>query len=243
MDYKIVLESYEGPLDLLLNLIERSKIDIYDIPISIITKQYLEYMYKMEKLNLDLASDFILMAASLIQIKSKMLLPSIMEEDDEDEDPRRDLVERLLAYKKIKKGAEELKKREDLGLKTFYKAGEDLSDLACEVFDLKAIDISKLVKTINKLLEKQNIRDATIDLEVIQREEYSVKECSEKLIKLLGCENKIMFSQLLEDNFSKGKIVAYFLSILELIKLKKIDVLTNEDYTDLTIIKILGEDA
>ncbi|HLS53350.1 MAG TPA: segregation/condensation protein A, partial [Tissierellaceae bacterium] len=129
MDYKIKLDGYEGPLDLLIDLIEKEEVDIYDIPINKITKQYLAYIYDMEELNLEIASEFLIMAATLLQIKSKMLLPKekkIVEGEEVEIDPREELVKRILAYKQFKLAAEELKELGNLELKAYYKPMEDL---------------------------------------------------------------------------------------------------------------------
>src|SRR5690625_2831358 len=131
MDYKIKLDGYEGPLDLLIDLIEKEEVDIYDIPINKITKQYFAYIYDMEELNLEIASEFLIMAANLLQIKSKMLLPKekkIVEGEEVEIDPREELVKRILAYKQFKLAAEELKELGNLELKAYYKPMEDLTE-------------------------------------------------------------------------------------------------------------------
>ena len=138
MEYNIVLKTYEGPMDLLLDLIKENEIDIYDIPIFKITEEFLKYIENMKKLNLTLTSDFILMASTLLEIKSKMLLPKKEALDDEEveEDPRLDLVESLLEYKKYKEASEILKIQEEYESKSFYK-------LRTEIFSMSEMDFLK----------------------------------------------------------------------------------------------------
>ena len=124
--YKVHLPVFEGPLDLLLHLIKINEIDIYDIPIAVVTEQYLEYLELMEKLNLDIASEYLVMAATLAHIKSKMLLPSISsDEEASEEDPRSELVQRLLDYQRYKKAAEELEEKDILGRDVFPRPGSE----------------------------------------------------------------------------------------------------------------------
>ena len=139
MEYNIVLKTYEGPMDLLLDLIKENEIDIYDIPIFKITEEFLKYIENMKKLNLTLTSDFILMASTLLEIKSKMLLPKkedLDEEAEEEEDPRQDLVESLLEYKRYKEASEILKVQEEYESKSFYK-------LRTEIFSMNEMDFLK----------------------------------------------------------------------------------------------------
>ncbi len=236
MDYKIVLDSFEGPLDLLLNLIEKAKIDIYDIPINIITEQYLDYIYGMDEFNLDITSDFLVMAASLLQIKSKLLLPKESVEREEEEDPRDELVRRLLAYKRYKEVANELREYENLGLKSFYKPQEDLSIYEEKDVDIGPFDIDSLYKTINKILERLGLNSDSLNFEEISRDEYTIKECSDYILGRLQIEKKVKFSDLLKSNSGKNEIVSYFLSLLELMRFKNIIVRQNKAFSDLVII-------
>lgn len=240
MEYKIVLDSFEGPLDLLLNLIEKSKIDIYDIPINIITEQYLDYIYGMEEFDLEITSDFLLMAATLLQIKSKLLLPKMISTDDEEEqggDPRDELVRRLLAYKKYKELASELRIYEDLGLKSFFKPQEDLSQFEEEQFDIGPFDVDSLFKTLNKILNRRGLDSDVLIFEEISRDEFTIKDCTNNILQRLELTKKIKFSQLLNGNSSRNEIVAYFLSLLELMRFKNIFVSQDDAFSDLLIIK------
>lgn len=239
MDYNIVLDNFEGPLDLLLKLIEKSKIDIYNIPISDITEQYISFIYKMEELNLELASDFLIMASSLLEIKSKMLLPveKDLDEEGEEIDPREELVLRLLAYKKYKEAAKELKEYESIESQAYYKPQEDLSIEEDIDYQLDFYSLHLLVRSLNNILNKKGLEGKEMDIGEIRREEFTIKECVEDIIDRLQVNTKIKFSDLLKKNANRNEIVAYFLSVLELIKQKSIYVLQDEDFTDIFINK------
>lgn len=239
MEYKIVLDSYEGPLDLLLNLIEKSKIDIYDIPINIITEQYLDYIYGMKKFDLEITSDFLVMAATLLQIKSKLLLPKTTstDEEEEEEDPRDELVRRLLEYKKYKEVAGELRAYEDLGIKSFIKPQEDLSQFKQDQNDIGPFDVDSLLNTLSKMLDRRGLKSEVLNLEEIRRDEFTIKDCTENILNRLVISKKIKFSQLLNENSTRNEIVAYFLSLLELMRFKNIFVKQDESFSDLIIIK------
>lgn len=227
MDYKIVLDGFEGPLDLLLSLIEKAKIDIYDIPINIITEQYIEYIYAMEELNLSIASEFIMMAATLLEIKSKMLLPQevIIVDDEEIEiDPREELIQRLIEYKKYKEVAEELRVSEDIESKVYYKPREDLSQFD-DIYEEIQFDLNLLLKSINRIIGRRGLSNITLDVSEIQREEYTLKDCMAELLSKLKLKKSINFEELLSENFSRNEIVTYFLTVLELIRLRKIKVI------------------
>lgn len=239
MDYKIVLDSFEGPLDLLLNLIEKAKIDIYDIPINIITEQYIDYIKGMEELDLDITSDFLIMAATLLQIKSKLLLPKMKTNDvqEEEEDPRDELVRRLLAYKRYKKVANELRKYEEIGLKFFFKPQEDLSLFNEQKIDIGDFNIDSLLEALSKILERKGLNSDFIDFEEIYKDEFTIEMCSENILQRLKYKKKIRFSELLNHNSSINEIVSYFLSLLELMRFKNIFVRQDKTFSDILIIK------
>lgn len=237
MDYKIVLDEFQGPLDLLLNLIEKAKIDIYNIPINIITEQYIEYIYSMEELNLSIASEFILMASTLLEIKSRMLLPQeviVVDEIEIEIDPREELVIRLIEYKKYKEAAEELRVSEDIESKVYYKPKEDLSNYE-DVDDDIIFDLNLLLKSLNNIIARRGRGKITLDISEIHREEYTLKDCIEEVLLKLRFNKVISFEELLSENSSRNEIIAYFLSVLELIRLKKVEVIQDKMYTDLII--------
>ena len=168
MEYNIVLKTYEGPMDLLLDLIKENEIDIYDIPIFTITEEFLRYIENMKKLNLTLTSDFILMASTLLEIKSKMLLPKtkkLNNEDKDEEDPRKDLVESLLEYKKYKEASEILKIQEDYESKSFYKLKTEIFSMN-EMDFLKESSVDKLSLAFFNILKKYKDKEILdIDIE------------------------------------------------------------------------------
>lgn len=241
MEHKIILEAFEGPLDLLLNLIEKAKVDIYDIPINIITEQYMEYIYEMEELNLDVASDFLILASTLLQIKSRMLLPKekvLVDGEEIELDPRDELVLQILSYKSFKEVAEQLREIGEVESMAYYKPQEDLSVFDDKEEDLGPFDLNQLIKSINNLIEKREQLNFTFDINEIKRDEYSIKECSDFIIKKLIEQNSFNFTDLLNKQTSRNEIIAYFLSILELTKTGYITIKQKEFYSDLIISKL-----
>lgn len=232
MEYNIVLKTYEGPMDLLLDLIKENEIDIYDIPIFKITEEFLKYIENMKKLNLTLTSDFILMASTLLEIKSKMLLPKKEALDDEEveDDPRLDLVESLLEYKKYKEASEILKIQEEHESKSFYK-------LKTEIFSMSEMDFLKDSNVEKLSLAFFNILKNYKDKEVvgIEREYFKVEDASRKIKQALKREKKIKFSQLLVDIVYKVDVITYFLGMLELIKNQYITANQSDNFADILI--------
>mgnify|MGYP000963249830 CR=1 FL=1 len=239
MEYNIVLESFKGPLDLLLHLIEKAKVDIYDIPISEITDQYIDYLNKMKELDLE----FLVMATTLLEIKSKTLLPgkdSIEkgEKSDKDEDPRVELVNRLIEYKKYKRIAEELKIKENVQNKVYYKLKEEFINTYEKDVDLGNLDVNKLINALNKVLSKKNKNIKPIEIDEIQREEVTLEECINKLKDVLKEEKKVSFSCLFDEYSTRSEVIGLFLSILELSKSKFIKLIQEENFSDIIIIKL-----
>jgi len=216
---KVKLEVFEGPLDLLLYLIKKEEIDIYNIPIADITQQYLEYLEFMKLLDLDIAGEFIVMAATLMHIKSKMLLPPDPNEVKEEEeiDPRFELVQKLLEYKKFKEAAGEFygmeKKQKDVFARTVLykiKADESKSGFEASLFDLITA-FNKIVKEIPKDVFYEVIKD-----------EYTVEGKMHDIFHMLVDKPTLYFSELFKDAKTKFEIVVIFLSLLELIRLKEV---------------------
>lgn len=241
MEYKIRIDVFEGPMDLLLHLIDRAEIDIYDIPISLITEQFIEYIEKMEELNLEITSDFLVMAATLLEIKSKMLLPQREKSDDSqleaEEDPRAELVRRLVEYKKFKSVAEKLREMESIQLKVFYKPKEDIIDNFNDNLEIGDVNIDDLLKALNNIIKRRKNKDKILDVREIQREEYTLEKCVSDIKERLKREDTIYFSSLLKEDSTRNEIITYFLSVLELINLKYINVIQEKDFSDLIIIK------
>lgn len=245
MTYKISVDAFEGPLDVLLNLIHKSEIDIYDIPINIVTQQFLDYIDKMEELNLEITSEFLVMAATLLEIKSKMLLPKekIVEDGIEIEiDPRDDLVQKLLEYKLYKEVAEKLKISELMESKVYYKPREDLSIYDDKLEELGKLDLNQLVKAISKIMARSIRENESINFSEIHREEYTLEACIEEIGFMLTKSKKIRFSELLSLETTKEEIITYFLSLLELIRLKNVYVQQDQNLGDLIIIRRMEEE-
>jgi segregation and condensation protein A len=228
--YKVKLEVFEGPLDLLLHLIKENEIDIYDIPIALITQQYLEYLDLMKELNIELAGEFLVMAATLIHIKSKMLLPPSEDEtevEEEIEDPRAELVQRLLEYKRFKEAAEELALRETEWRDVFPRQpvkpesliGEEepiLSDIS--LFDL----LSALRRVLERVPEKAFYE--------VTREELSLKEKISMLLERLESKEGLTFDELFSQDTTKAEVIVTFLALLEVIRLRLVRIFQSEDF-------------
>lgn len=239
MAYQIKIHNFEGPFDLLFHLIEKAEVDIYDIPIAEITNQYLEYIEEMQNLDLDVASEFIVMAATLIQIKSKMLLPKEKNPMDEmaqdSDDPRAELVEQLLQYKKYKDAAIVLKKKEEENIGIYYKNAEIIDDIDEDKI-LVNITLNDLVQAFQDVLKRheENISHENLEQEVI-REEITVDDKISCIRETLAANNTIYFKDLFDRNSSKLDIIVTFLAVLELIRLRKIKVYQVKPYCDILI--------
>jgi segregation and condensation protein A len=210
---KIKIPVFEGPFDLLLHLIREHKIDIYDIPISLITSQYLEYIEIMKELNLEIAGDFLVMAATLIQIKSRMLLPPDEEAPSEDqEDPRRELVQRLVEYQRYKEAALDFRTKEDEWLKVFHReplSDEDEGELY--LFDLSLFD---LLDAFRKILDK-----APSEMVSITKEILTVKNRMSMIMEIIEEHEAVRFEDLFKEGITKIYLIVTFLALLELIRL------------------------
>ncbi|WP_129597082.1 segregation/condensation protein A [Anaerophilus nitritogenes] len=248
MSYNIKLKEFEGPFDLLFHLIEKAKVDIYNIPIAQITEQYMEYIENMKKFDLEIASEFLVMAATLIEIKSKMLLPNEeenqIEMDIEEEDPRKELVKRLIEYKKYKHVATELKNREELYTKIFYKNPEQLDEyIQTDSKEIENIDMKDLIDAFEKLLKKRRkLSEKNMKFHSIQRDEYSLEEKIKSIKEIVILRNAVEFEDLFHEPYNKSEMVVTFLALLELIKLKFIFVQQDRVFGKIMIqIKVINE--
>ncbi len=237
MSYKVKLNIFEGPLDLLLFLIKRDKIDIYDIPITRITGQYLEYLELMKMLDLEIAGEFLVMAATLIHIKSKLLLPpeETEEEEEEQEDPREELVRRLLEYKKYKEAADRLKEMHEDHKLTFLRrgAGEKekiVSNDGGEYFEASLFDLITAFRKILKEVPKEVFHK-------VVKDEFSVSDKMHYIYHVLAENPKVYFSTLFEKVSSKDEVIAIFLAILELMKMREILVAQGEFFGEIEILR------
>ncbi len=244
MIYNVKIDAFEGPLDLLLHLIHTLEIDIYDIPVSEITEQYLLYIHTMKELELDVASEYLVMAATLLAIKSKMLLPKHEEEEDDElddeftyeEDPRDELVEKLLEYKKYKQAAAELKTLEQERSLMFSKPPEDLSHLLKETnsprMDLN-ISLYDMLGAYHKLLRRKKLQKPLHTK--VTRQEISIEKRMEEVIRDIRAVNgRICFDELFTTN-SREHIVITFLAILELLKRNEIIAEQSHNFAELYI--------
>jgi len=239
MPYTVKLETFEGPFDLLFHLIEKSKVDIYNIPIAQITEQYLEYLDTLQIFDLEITSEFLVMAATLIEIKSKMLLPEKKEEqlsiDIDEEDLRQDLIRRLIEYKKFKNAAQEFKKREDLYRKIFYKPQEELDQyIEQDAKELIDLDIEDLMDAFHKLLSKRNKKlEQKTKANEIEREEISIENKIDQIKNQFLVQNFLYFHQLISATSSKSEAIITFLAVLELIKAKYILITQDKSFGDI----------
>ena len=225
MSYKVKLEIFEGPLDLLLHLINQNEVDIYDIPISTITAQYLEYLEMMKTLNLEVAGEFLLMAATLIHIKSKMLLPfseEASEEEEEGGDPRQELIRRLLEYQKYKEASAQLEQMRILGRDTFTKGQMPTEGL--EEGGLVNLSLFDLLEALKEVLAKAP-KTITFDVTL---EHITIADRINFIMELLGKEKSITFFSLFPSDSSRAMIVTTFLAMLELTKMKVIRIYQSE---------------
>ena len=232
MSYKVKLDVFEGPLDLLLYLIKKNEIDIYDIPIAAITEQYLEYLELMRMLDLNIAGEFLVIAATLIHIKSKMLLPPDEKEllPEEEEDPREELVRRLVEYKKFKEVAGILQDLEGQRKKMFTRdipfevePGEVFFEAS--LFDLIAA-FTRVLKDVPKEMFQEIIKD-----------EFTVEQKVHDLLHMLVVTPVICLFELFKNSKNKIEIIATFLAVLELIRLKEIIVAQKKNFSDIEIIR------
>lgn len=232
----VKLESFEGPLDLLLHLIKKEKIDIYDIPIADVTQQYLDYLEKMRELNIYIAGEFLLMAATLIYIKSKMLLPKKIDvaseignesETDENEDPRKPLVEKLIEYQRIKDMMAILDKGELLN-RDFFLRG--YTEFKLEYFEAE-FDAYELVKAFYDLVKKMP-EDAFLNVEF---ENISIVDMMNEVIENLRVRENIKFFEYVKRFKTKMELIVFFLSLLELAKLRMVSLSQKSLFSDFEI--------
>ena len=237
MAYKVKLDVFEGPLDLLLYLIQKEEVDIYDIPIAKITDQYLEYMELMQLLDLNIAGEFLVMAATLMHIKSKLLLPPDETEGSEDQemDPRVELVKRLLEYKKFKEAASELSERESTQKHFFARVGsgvnmDELPPAEDKFFEASLFD---LITAFTKVL-KDVPKDAFYQ---VVKDEFTVSEKIHDILHLMTERKSMLFTELFRMARKKFEIITMFLAVLELIKMKEIIVRQSFQFADIEVIR------
>lgn len=232
-DYKVQLEVFEGPLDLLLYLIKKEEIDIYDIPIEHITEQYVEYLHMMKIMDLDIAGEFIVMASTLMLIKSRMLLPEEerQEEEEEEEDPRWDLVRQLVEYKKFKDSALHLHELEVQRESVFVRGGEGVQMPPATDVILNDVNLFDLMSAFNEALDRvkeENLRE-------IFAEHFTVGEKIDEISDLLKREGNISLSGLFKNMRSRNEVVCTFLAVLELIRMSQVTIRQKELFGDILV--------
>mgnify|MGYP003514343875 FL=1 len=233
-NYNIKIQDFEGPLDLLMHLIEKDKVDIYDIPIVDIAEQYITYLNAMKEFDMDVASDFLVMAATLLQIKSRMLLPKPpVESEEEQEDPRQMLVDMLVEYRKIRIQAKMLTESLATALGYHQRKPMQFPDIRKKI---KPLTFEDLLESLNGLLTRQDHEPA-----LIERQRFNVQDKMKNIIDLLEENNhSLEFSALITNNVSRSEIIASFLAILELMRLNRITISQARPFS--TIFIFLRED-
>ena len=234
--YRIKLPNFEGPLDLLLFLIRKHKIDIYDIPISFMLSEYLKYLSLMERLNISIEGEFIEMAATLIKIKLRSLLPHPVNE--EEEDLQAELVSNLVAYQKIKETVELLNNLAEENKYYFYRSidkdtKKNIQDFAISYnIEQDSGDLYNLIKVLQKYI-LQHPQEIPQDIAL---EKFKVEDKIKAIRKILRRNKKILFSDIVQ-NCNRLEVITFFLAILELVRMKKITIFQNKQFSDIHIIK------
>jgi segregation and condensation protein A len=220
--YPVKLQNFEGPLDLLLHLIKKHEVNIYDIPIALVTQQYLDYIDVMQELNLDVAGEFLVMAATLIHIKSRMLLPRPdPAQEDPDEDPREALVRRLLEHQKFKAAAELLHERETIRSAQWTRPDGPIAEIAGEPPEPEIeVDLFSLISAFRSVVERAKHRPKIY----LPTEQIPIEERIQQLLARLSETDACGFEDLFADMNSRAGMIVTFLAILEMIRLKLIRV-------------------
>lgn len=249
MGIPVKLQVFEGPLDLLLHLIDKNKIDIYDIPIVEITNQYMEYIQAMEKEDLNIMSEFLVMAATLLDIKCKMLLPKEVNEEGEEEDPRQELVEQLLEYKMYKYMSYELRDRQMDGEQVLYKDPSIPNEVLeyVEPVDLDELlgdlTLAKLNRIFKEVMKKQvdKIDPVRSKFGKIEKEEVTLPDRLDFVSEYARTHSRFSFRSLLEQQTSRTQIVVTFLAVLQLMKEGVILIRQEHAFDDILILSRIGE--
>ncbi len=239
MSYQIKLEIFEGPMDLLLHLIKKHELDIYSIPIALITQQYLEYIELMKSLDMEIAGEFLVMASTLTHIKSKMLLPppENPEGDEDGVDPRAELIRRLLEYKSFKEAAVSLEKKEEAWSQVYTRQAETAPELRGDdeplLFDFHLFDLLAALKEV-----MARVPDAGFE---ITTEAVSITEKISHILARLETADSLLFADLFEGSASKAQVIGTFLALLELIKTRVVKAVQIEQFGAIRIMKSVTE--
>ncbi len=234
-DYKVKLDVFEGPLDLLLFLVKRDEIDIYDISLERITRQYLEYLQAFKELNIDVAGEFVVMASNLLYWKSRSLLPVDQqppEDDADEEDPRWELIRQLIEYKKFKEAAVELHARELIQERIFTREGGNVTLSNDAPLRLAEVSIFQLINAFQTVIKRVEARE---DLREIFGEHFTVADKIDIILQRVGGGGTVKFSELFGEIASRIEVVVTFLALLELIRLKQIQAMQPEPFGEIEI--------
>ena len=232
MDYKIMIDEFEGPMDLLLHLIKKENIDIIDISIEAITKQYLDYIEQMENLNLDIASEYLIMAAELLEIKSSKLLPK-KDDEEEEEDLEANFINRLIEYKQYKEVTEQFKELEETRKEIYTKIPDSLNQYKEDSkIDLGDTTIDDLVNAFSKFLNRKEL-EKPLNTKITAKE-YNIDERSYEIKKILKKNKRMNFRELF-DVYRRDYVVITFLSILSMAKKQEIDIKQDNNFKDIYI--------
>lgn len=227
--YQIKLPQFEGPFDLLLFFIERDELDVYDIPISQITNEFLNYIHGAEKMNIELASEFILVAATLMRIKAKLLLPrKELDEEGNEIDPRKELVDKILEYKRFKEILDDMRNLEDARGKIFERSNvqselKSIADSVAGEVELHTLTLFKLMKSFEKVMNKFEMEKNKPVHKVI-RYPYTIEESKEVILNKVRTERNVSFARLFEICENRIHAIFTFLSLLELIQMRTIQI-------------------
>ncbi len=234
MDYNIKIDAFEGPLDLLLHLIKEKNVDIYDISIEEITKSYLDYINKMEELNINIASSYLVMAAELMEIKSKSLLPKVESEEDNEEEEvsRENLINKLVEYKKYKEMTEVFKELEINRNNIYIKPPENINNYINNEIYNEEIEIDKLVEAMKNFLNRKELEKPLKTK--ITNKEYSVKERKNSIRNIIRNKKRVEFTELFEE-YNKSYIAVTFLSVLELAKEHELKISQDKNFDNIFI--------
>jgi segregation and condensation protein A len=236
-EYKVKLDIFEGPLDLLLYLIKRDEVDIYEISLERITKQYLEYIEAFQLLNIELAGEFIVMAANLLYIKSRTLLPvdlQMADEEADEDDPRWELIRQLIEYKKFKEAAGHLREREAMQENLFARvpASPDLESDPANLM-VEEIGIFDLIRAFQNILKRRTPKEE--DLREIFEENFTVGDKIDHLLRLTDAGVSLKFEEMFPERASRTEIVVTFLAMLELIRMKQLRVRQDQHFGEIWI--------
>ncbi len=235
----IKIQNFEGPFDLLFHLIGENKVNIYDIPINVITDQYMEYLFAMQELDLEIASEFLVMAATLLHIKSKMLLPDKKEPKQEEGDPREELVLKLLEYRKYKEFSHSLRQREIQWSTLYYKLPEAIQFTRTdEILELSSPELKRIYLQLLERNRKKINPNVSGMNQIIQHEKVSLKSKMREILRELINRSFFRFAEIFSlKHKSKIDVITGFMAILELAKLKKIKLEQHKQFADIYIRK------